>query len=505
MYSNWEEDRVCDTLLRRRQQAISPQGGIVTPSGAVSSYPFSSPKYPGLHLLGRPHSEARLEMSRIPPADLIPVNPFQPSTLRDGLAIWDAAVAIPPCSARPAAPVEVRNIPIWRNTNTEWSRTLLPALGRVGRLGAEWLRPAAPYIVDLLEDKTSRRLLEGAHALAHRFSTEEHRNGTGYPAWQLWLARLVVARIYGIPVDVTSNRVTLPHFGVAVYASQHFRSPVLTVPGSGSLAMYPDETVAVVSAAVFIEPHPKGFADMSDRWREINQWACHPTMVMVVGWELVDVVSHAPLCAYNPSSFNPSMGLHPLDLQPSDDLNAVLRAAVAQRGPPIVDNLHTWYVDDWLQSADYDKAVACAPPLPCKECTRMNMRADGSPGRPQSRMPKPRTPKEKKLITEGKIRLSTAEKEWMDWYSEIERARKLVEKAVVYAEGRIHGHVAARLRRKARHAAWNKRVRQLKKLDVLTSKIDKAYKDGRPTDAAKLKQERAALELRLRNGDECNE
>ncbi len=415
--------------------------------------------------------------------------------------MWDAAVTLPPCTGRPSEIVEVRSVPIWRNTNPVWGSVLQPALSRVGKLGDTILRPAAPYIVDLLDDRNARRLLDGAHALAHRFSTEAHRRGTGYPSWQLWLARLVVARLYGIPIDVTSDRVTLPHFGVAVYASQHFRSPVLVVPTTGNLALYPDETVAVVSAAVFIEPHPKGFADMSNRWKEINQWACHPTMVMVVGWELVDVVTHAPLCAYNEKSKYPSFGLQPADLQPPDDLNAVLCAGIAERGPPVVDCVKTWYVDDWLQSKDYDNALACTPPLPCRDCMRMNMRAEGAPGRPEHKMPKRRSAKERKLLAQGVLKPTAAEREWFAWDEEIERARKIVEKAVVYVEGRTAGHLNTKRTRRERAAAWNKRLTDLRRLDRLTRDIERAQKAGQPSDAKKLKNTKAALERRL-NGEQ---
>jgi hypothetical protein len=181
------------------------------------------------------------------------------------------------------------------------------------------------------------------------------------------------------------------------------------------------------------------------------------------------------------------------DMQSADTFWAYLSAAVKHRGVPLVDNKRYWFVDDWLHSEDYAKAVGEAPPLPCRDCLRMNMRSEGVPRRPKHRCPDERSNDEKRLLKAGKLKYTAIELEWKAWAEQLDEVIKLIEKAVIFYEGRLHGHTEAMRIRRKRSINYRRRLTQIKEIQRLTDKIAKALKDGQPSIAAKLKKAHATL------------
>jgi len=523
--ADWPESRAHEVMAARRVSALSTSSGITAASTILDPYfPFSSSDYPYQRLLGSMASDAWAAVGSELAAALVPIDPFTPSKHRNGLSVWDAAVGIPACTIRPERVVGTRELKTLRTTNTTWVNTIAPALSRVGRIGGsgEFLRPAGPFIVDLMYHPLGWQLLEGAHALAHRVGDTKHvwhKNRAVQPGrnnyhMQQFLFQLVVCMTYGMPMDMwgladeDQGTPDIPQYGISLRSSGNLRAPVLQVPVVGDSAMCPDKTIAVISGGVNVEPHPFGFTNESHKWVESNRWSCSPTMVVIAGWELADVITHQAICANYPDSARSARdplcyGMTPLDLQSPDTFWAYLHYAVAHNGAPRVDNQRYWFVEDWLASDDYMRAIYESPPLPCYECLRVNMRAEGAPSRPKSRQPEPREPAEQAKLKAGKLRMTTAELEWEEWDGKLKSMLSIVKDAVIFHEGRLYGHKEALRRRRKRLHGYKLRGEALRELKKLDDKIDRATRGGRPSDAARLTEEKKELTERINMGIMC--
>lgn len=517
MLADWPMARAQEFMEARRKQALP----ICIPGQSANQfYPFHNHEYAHAGLIkGQNWDEVRKQE----PQQLIPVNPFEPSQIRKhGLRLWDAVAGIPSSAHRPDQIVATRMLTPTRNTNEFWQQQMLPALGRVGRLtpDGDFLRPKGPWIFDMMLDPLGWKMVEGAHALAHRVAEMKPREtkkkmlyaGGTHFHMQRFLAQMCVCRAYGLPLDVLCLDEGKPgtpdvaQYGIEIKSSSYFRTPVLKLPAMNREAPRPDETLAVVTTGVFIEPHPHGFTNDTQTWKEINRWACTPSVVIVAGWELMDVISHQPFCATDPLDKGEPVcyGMSPSEMQSPESFWAYLRYAYENRGAPAVDNKRYWLVEDWLNSDDYAAAVGCSPPLPCWNCLRMNMHADGAPRRPIGKPPliweqlrEDRTDScgrpPKSIPWPYRRPKSQPELEWDEWEDNLVKVWTIIDKATAYYEGRVHGHLNAAHMRTLRRSQYRRRVEALRRVHVITEKIDKAVKDSEPSKAAALRRERDEL------------
>lgn len=520
----WPIERAREIMEARKIAATSGPGNICIPSSDSRRYfPFNHSSYPHIKAVGSLIDPPWDQVCATPPQDLIPVDPFAVSSHRPGkLQIWDAAIGIPASVVRQPHTVKTNMLPTVRSINTQWQQQTMTALTRVGPLGpnGEFLRPVGSNIVDVTCLPFGWRFLEAAHALAHRaadLKPREHKKTIRYAGsthfhMQRYIALLSFCLQYGLPIDVLcldegiKGCPDIRQYGIELKSSSYFRSPVLRVPVSTGECCRPDETIALVSAGVYIEPHPHGFTTETGRWKEVNIWSCSPTVVVIAGWELVDVVTHQTICSTDPTDRGEPIcyGMVPADLMPAATFGAFIRMAVEARGMPTVDNKRYWYVEDWLESQDCRQAIAESPPLPCIDCLRLNMRSEGTPARPMSRYPEDQSASMLKgLLKEekktGKKLLRTNEREWAEWLTNLDDIAAIVEKAVIAYETRLYGgYVTAMRYRKSRVAMHNWRVQLQKDIQVLERRIaheiEKAHLSSVPALRYKLAQLKNRLE-----------
>ena len=103
------------------------------------------------------------------------------------------------------------------------------------------------------------------------------------------------------------------------------------------------------------------------------------------------------------------------------------------------------YLDEWMSSGVYARLLRCTPPLPCRDCLRLNTQAEGHPLRPKSRRP-----------DSLKSAPPDVRAEWEEYDEKMDRIFKIVDRAACYAEGRVIGHSLAKRERRARRARHNR-------------------------------------------------
>lgn len=485
-------DRIDQILVDRRTRAIEGAGAITKPApeGQVRSFPFSDPGYPYGKALGSMLGPRWIAAGQQDPASLVPVDPYGSSRIKaGGLAVWDAAVGLPAAALRPPRILEPRELVPTRNCNKYWSEILSKSLGRVGRLGSPdtWVRPSDPYLVDLMAHPQGWKLKEAAHALAHLVQDRTLTKVRDPAAWgstgtleQRALANLAVSLVYGLPFD-TWMAEDPGQYGVQINISGNFRNPSMLVPCMVDGCPVPDKTVAIVQVGVFMEPHPAGVTRSAATWHEINRFSCAPSMAVVAGWELVDVVTHQAVCTR--SRLRPDAplyyGMSVQDLEGPDTFWGVLAAGIGARGLPAVDQSRYWYVEEWLESQSYRDLLARTPPLPCSSCIRFNMRAEGAPKRPDGNPPEPQKGKRKEPTPE--------ELEWAAWYESLEKAESLIRSATVFYETYLVSGRAECLRiRKARLRHHRERLAEFQRVRRIEREIKRAMKAGLPSKARSL-------------------
>ena len=468
-----------------------------------SGFPFTHPDYP--------HGAWLTEEKRaaLPTGNAEPVtDPFEPGRA-GGLRLWELAAAPTPWTE--FRTMSAQRTPAFRKTNTTWLEQTVPAFYRVGTVqdGEVIRRPKSPAIVDLMAEPDGWRLLEVAHALAHRAEIQQKFKPQGYGLYGSltinWVARLAAALRYGFPIDVsglpppaTAEEAAMSHdafyrYGISLSDSNCFQAPFLRVPCIGRHAPVPDRDICFMAVGVYIEPHPKGFTDGTGKWLEVNRWSCSPTMVSIAGWELADVVFRQQPNALVSGWSTPEYVIAAPALQPYDTLGEYVLAAVRARGPAIPDGVRYWTVREFLRSRACEELVASSPPLPCRDCLRLNMRAEGVPGKPQCSPPKEKpNPKSPYLTRE--------EREWLEWDSRVDAVFDTIEKAVVFHESRVHGNSEAKRLRRARKKAYRERCAALARIASLTAKAERAYRGGCPSKAAALMAEARELQEKARSG-----
>jgi hypothetical protein len=249
-------------------------------------------------------------------------------------------------------------------------------------------------------------LREAIHVLAHlRGDTKpdgtwmENRTKVMYHN-QSAAVELTYALVFDTPIDVTNKERGRPgepdtYYGTELKSTSYLGSPVLRTPWLGNEALRMDETLAVMLAAVFIEPVPYGFLASSTNTHPEDKWAGSPSLIVLVGWEAIDYITHMPLGAYLRNERSPvNYVMRGGAMLPPDTHWAYLALAKRDRPPPETGPGCRWrYVREWLQSDDYKALRAQTPGLPCRECYLINKDTEGAPKRP--RTVKPDVPRNK--------------------------------------------------------------------------------------------------------------
>ena len=476
-----------------------------------SHFPLSHPMYPHQAWMTPERMAAAEAAAREAMAGTWNADPFAPSAsgAAGGLRLWDLATA--PTQWTEFRAVPPQRVPAFRKTNATWLEQTVPAFYRVGmpQGGVVLRRPESPAIVDLMSERWGWRLLEAAHALAHRAEVQAKFRPQGYGLYGSltvnWVARLAAAAKYGLPVDVSGDAPPQTpaeaaasndgfwRYGISLCDSNSFHAPFVRVPCLGQRAPVPDRDLCFLAVGVYIEPHPRGFANGTGKWMEVNRWSCSPTMVSIAGWELADVVLRQQPSVADEGRAMPEFVVAAPALMPYDSLPEYIEAAKAARGEAKADNVRFWNVLDWLDSDAMRAMVASSPPLPCRSCLRLNMRAEGAPGRPQCSPPKEKPDRNSRYLTRE-------EREWIDWDDRIDQMFGIVESAVVYYESRLWGATEAKRRRRARRRAANERAAAAARAASLLKKAQSALRGGRPTVAQALLAEARHLQDALKNG-----
>lgn len=475
-------------MLKRKLQAeklLEPDSSNPDPW-----YPFDSPEYTyAADIADAVDSETRRLWLASEHGRLIPEDPFEIDS-RTGLpAVWSAVLGIPASKMRGSSFVTNKNVPTVRTINDAWQNDTYVNLNRIGRTSpeGEYRRPSGSWILDVVSDPKGWWLLELAHMLAHKVEDAAelakkpvpYTYGQNATAFQTMLFKLFLCKKFGIPTDVEpgidDGTDPFAKYGIYPVVSTNLRNPLMRVPADGKWCLKPG-TVCVVNGSIHIEPTPYAMASGSDKWLAMNRWSCNPTIVSFVGWELVDVVTHAPLLSNGWSS--PEYVLTPMSLQEAPSFDEFLECAYAHFGKTEPDGKRLWLVDDYLDSDKFMVDLAASPPLPCKRCLKLNMESEGSPSRPKSEKPD-------KIVTENTV-MTQAQREWLDWDNNMNKVFRIVEKATKYMEIRELGAGKAVRFRKTRKHAYSKKVNSLRRMSYLSRKAEKLRKNGYMTKAEEL-------------------
>ena len=485
--AEWTESKL-KAFLDARYEFLTGPGGICEPRErhGQSSYRLKQ------RLGGWEHSitceqDDLLSKQADNPISLITADPTAPSRFRtNGLAVWDVALYLPDPKLMVPNPVGISTLPSRRNRNTHWIENgpkLLASWGRPGGPTSPILRPAGPYVFDLMKIQNGWDILEAAHVLTHMRADQELAARASKPydlcylsnLFQRCLSEIMVALAYDIPLDVRSRPTrqngdsNLP-FGLTVATTTHLSSPNLIVPLEGPGRLVFDKTIAVINVATHLQPYPDGFVtgvwspDAQDRW------CCAPTIVAITGWADTQVATHWSLATYRPneSSSPVFLAMHPNDLMPPDDLNAVLALAWRRSGLPPAG----WqYISDWMGSDEYLKAYMKTPPLPCSYCLSINRNSPSAPRRPRPH---------RGARYDADV--------WTNYAQEVAPILKIVEAGTVAFEGKRYGSPknARTLRSKRRqqyrahmkmlkHHAWMRKYRDNFCCNILTGQQDQKY------------------------------
>jgi len=483
-------------MHKRREQATALLCNPDTSSDSPS-FPFDEQDYPYIDAIDDNVSvNTRKRWRTVNAADLVHENPFKDSEYVPGWpCVWDACIGIPAVKMRGNTVYLQKNLPVVRTINDTWQNKTMIDLSRIGRMTptSEYVRPKGAWLLDYMTDDDGWKLLELAHMLAHRAEdpeviarrTKPYTYGQNGSLFQLFVFKVFMCRKFGLPIDVdmscedAETQDMFDKYGIVASVNTKLRDPVLKIPASGQGCLVPGKDICVVSGSVHIEPTPHSAAVGTDRWLEMNRWSCEPTIVAFAGWELVDVVTHAPLVSAVPGG-RPYYALQPCALQCSDSFCHFIASAEEVRGKCIPDSKRYWLVDEYIKSEEFSKALMESPPIPCKRCFQLNMMSDGSPMKPKSEKPDKKA-KKGELPTAAQI-------EWNEWNDKIEKIFGTCEKAARFMDLREHGALAATRNRRSRTRTYNRKVNNLKRARYLAGRVEKLKKGGYLQKAEELEE-----------------
>lgn len=410
---------------------------------------------------------------------------------------WYHATVVPHSLSPAIQPVTRKAFPSVENTNSEWD-SILRGLNHVGRPSGDGpaFRPEGEHVIDLTAVAGGYDIVDAAHVLTHLQAIENPSSVTR-TSFLDNVAKMVVALRFGLSIRVpTFNGRDKPddfeRYGILVLSSVNIRRPWLSVPVS---SLVPFKTLCAVLVGIQLEPHP--FSARSDNpndedksWLELNRWSELPTVTCLCGWKCVDELSKAPVTVpfdgAGRDKWQFTLPVTGLD-RPSEFGNFV-KDVMGSVGPSYRDgSAGVWDVEEWISSDEYARARSCTPPLPCKECMRLNLSAEGAPVRPAhprpDKMPKKGTPKH---------RMTLAEREWSDYDEHIGKIFDIVEKATEFHESRTKG-IDARKERRKRRSSYAKAMRLVQSSCGKSNRASAMRRKGEITKALKLENESKEL------------
>ena len=344
-------------------------------------------------------SEGWLEIRRVSPADLYPVNPLERSRFRpDGYALWDFVVrngrtamrnSYTPNGCGPIADPTTSSRGV--NVNDWWFaavRNLWLTGGADGSIlpeeQAAQRRQRLVATGMALDYRCQRPLLELAHALAHHW-TDCQLRAVGFWGRYTFSSRafleaaagLAAARLFNLPVNLNDRELLLPH-GVRVVPTTRngfmTGKPVVQIPYSTTDRL--DRYLVCLGLSVTIGNDPIDFLLPGSRPSPEDRYAYEPGLAVAVGWETPAWVYGQDICRYERcSTFDAVPGAFTaaaIDLLPPQSLAVYLEAArpVWPAGPEYRP------IDDWLQDKWLRDLIPRTPPLPCLQCLLQNRQTE---------------------------------------------------------------------------------------------------------------------------------
>lgn len=458
---------------KRRDLLVDPSTGIITPAaGDVYKYaPFDHSDYFYANKVGSLISNKWQKILNLNPTELITPNPFEQSLHRNGLACWDAAIGIPACSIRSSKITSLKQLSSIRNTNTYWINEVVNALRNVGPLQpGKLLRPTASFMVDLVACPEGWTILEAAHVLAHvrgdfeKVKRVKPRKPISY-YFRNALAEIIVAIIFNLPIGITNYRhrpygtAMLP-YGIFINVTDSFAAPYVRIACKNKNALMPDNVITVIQVALHIEPYPYGFTSGTLNYDIHDRWACLPTIINIVGFEIVDYLLHQSIIINNKQS---EYVMHYLDLLPPNLISNYIELG-KEAGTYKPDNIEWFMFDDWLDSESFRLLRLATPPLPCTDCLMHNYMSEGKPIKPKGWLPK-------------KIKKNTA---WDRYVKDNKSIFNLIRNAtrIYEAQFLIGGLKSLKAEWRTRISNWKSRLKNLKRTELLESALIKT-KEGK--------------------------
>lgn len=425
-------------------------------------------------------------LQKIENAHPIVDNPFEKSSFREGLAIWDS-VFLPPPKAVSIEVKRFKDITPLRSINKEWETTK-ESLNMIGRPdGVHFLRPKGPFILDLMNDDI--RMLQGAHILAHRepvdLILDEYTFGQTADLFLRNLIKLFIARKYNMLINLHpehENADMFSVYGIEVFGSTDLRAPSLMAAAGKSSRLKLDKTVVAILGSVGIEPHPRQIKNDDAKWRESNKWSCLPTLVTLAGWECVDFITHSNRIEI---LGEPYYTVPVSDLQEMSSFEEFEKVAKDALGTP-EKTAEVMTVEEWFNSEDFKKGLSETPQLPCPHCIRINEKAEGVVKRPKTKKPK------RKL---NEI-INYKNQEIVDWVNYVEFMRKCISigrTATAYALHSITDVMN-------RNRAFAKKVKKLKSISSLKKKYLRKISSGYVSEAMAIKEKIDLIKEELDEG-----
>ena len=415
--------------------------------------------------------------------------------------MWSRILKTPYCKGANVEIYDRKGLPPFPNRNTAWDGTL-KGLNRVGRPGGEgeFLRPSGEYITDLTAIRGGDSVLNAAHDLAHTRSLMSD-DGKKMPLRFLeTLAEICMASRYSDSIDMwvpapgdiayrnrPDDRSWFRRNHVKVVVSTNIRKPWVEVPVAELLR---ERTQVVVLAGIHLEPQPwstrEGNPDSEDEsWLEMNRWSCMPSIICLSGWIGVDELMKGPLVVpYRNAGKEdvcvtaPVTALHPMGIFDGLVLMSDRNGINAPGAIDISRLLHMKLAGS-----------GCVPPLPCKECMKLNMAANGAPTRPAVKRPPERKDRRKS------DKLDEAEQVWAEYDAKVEKIYRVVDKAREFWDVRFGNGLKDRKERR-RNA---RKVADLQaKMKSCQSRVDRYEKNMEYTKAEFEREALSELRKELR-------
>lgn len=461
----------CTVRARKFDQATGESASLLGPY-----WPFDNYRHPYAGLIAERNAAVRE-----------PPGFFRfPGLITDGkLRAWDVATQRPATALRGKDPVIAAKAPVLHKCNDGWAKTL-EGLRYVGALKANTspVRPAGPWIFDLVTHPEGGRLFDIALALAHLRGAEcdwKSPYPYGGPVAQTLpacVAEVVLAYLLGLPVRLDESWYegavpTLPH-GIAVLTeTQDIMNPTLKVPAITRGCPVPDHTLTCVLASVVQQAAPDALVRGVTAPGQLDHWACAPTIVAFAGYEHIDYICHAELGVHSENySKDPFYVVPVADLIPMDYLRGLTGLCRAKDVCPQDREVNWVYLGD----PEIDELLAESPVWPTKEAFQIPTAASDAPERPTYR-------------ARSKGDLHTREQK--KWIAQHKNAFALVQTAVEREAGQredIKTWKKARAERRKNWRARQKRVRERKRL-IQTIWADRL---GRPLSDAQAERLRQA-------------